>query len=973
MHEELPEAPVVNRLSYGLPPIGRMSSFGMDLGSLHPSAPDTERQIPPTPSLPPPPPPVPQKDNTTVDQATESRTQPLQHQPSLGYRSMVQQAFDDSQKDASFSPTSTTNSVYRSNSTSTSDISPIISQKPHSLATSSAAQNSYPVIAEEPSQPDSRRNTTETLRAEASSKPQEITAPPGSVRPAFARGDTPSTQDTNLGKRPTSIESPTHPEPERASVVDEAITDPAKVETRSVDPPIANASAEKSLPPVPAPSVENVPSTERTASEEWKEWQAHRKQFNAQAGFQDSGPTTPHLPSPIGRTESPPKGTVREIAGRLESNSGRSTPSNVNVTAPSPTSAAAEQARPAPEQRPAPEPRHESFRPTIPGGWQSYTSTATSGSHKLNSSSQQLAEPSINLLSQSRQPLGIANAVSQLEQSGLRAQDQPTEPSIRPSHLATHRSETTESIPTAKAPVREANDGITKTAFAAAATAGTALASAFVGHPEPEPKAAPESPTRSEISSENEWDASSSDGGDEQPQPERNQASHHARSISPDPIRPSTPPTLAERPLVAASTPSSIATASESDMPRSEPIDYPAPLRTSRILDSSPMSRPPIPNVALSTIPTNEDNDRLQHEIVKSLTPKSSNIDGDDTGPVAPPMAASNNSAYGRTDISRTPDQISNTNQTNQIPSSSHTLATVGSQPVPSSFAPGPPLAQRPHLQQRFSWETGSDKTPSTTTPKQLSPAATNSPDTIREAIHPVSSLSSLPVHSGPFDRSIAQQTTTSEPPPVAAGLNQTTQRQFSGSQQPLSQSESTRNQPSNSTIQPAGASFQASPSSNTGIPPIPGLSNIGNNDFSATPPQRQQGVTDPVSFRSIIALGTPHERILAFNESRQTHAASDGQLEEWMQSLNISEHSDVFALNGRISNDATEMTPAHKPSPRRTMTDSVGSRHIQEDGKKLMAKAGRFGGKAGIAAKGLFAKGKEKIRTASSGEKVAY
>jgi len=111
----------------------------------------------------------------------------------------------------------------------------------------------------------------------------------------------------------------------------------------------------------------------------------------------------------------------------------------------------------------------------------------------------------------------------------------------------------------------------------------------------------------------------------------------------------------------------------------------------------------------------------------------------------------------------------------------------------------------------------------------------------------------------------------------------------------------------------------------------------------------------------------------MAFNDSRQVHATSDGQLEGWLSSLNTPEHSDVFALNGRVSHEAAEVVSAHKPSPRRTLTESVGSRHIQEDGKKLMAKAGKFGGKAGIAAKGLFAKGKEKMRNASSGEKVAY
>lgn len=956
MHEGILEEPSVSRLSYGLPAIGRMSSFGMDLGSSDLSGPSSTRHVPPSPAQAPPPPPVPQKDESIVDQSAGGlRAQPLQHQSSLGYRSMVQQAFDDSQKDAAFSPTSTTNSVFRSNSASTSDISPIISHKPHALATSSAAQSTHPAVLEEPSQTDSRRNTTETLRAE-----------PASLSPNYG-----VTQHSNLAES-TNVDSPVRPEQESASLVDNAVAVPPNGDMLSNETPVPAASGEKALQSVPAPLGETAPSTERTTSEEWKEWQTQRKQFNATAGIQDSGPTTPHVPSPIPHSESPPKGTGRDLADQLESNPGRTSPGNLNIATPAPGVTIAEPTRPTPQLR------NESFRPILPGGWQSYASTAPSETQQIS------------------------------------------EPSIRPSPLAAHRSETTESIPTAKAPARGANDGITTTAFAAAATAGTALASAFMGHQDPEHKAVP-SPTRSEVSSENEWDQSSSEDEDEQPPLSGNEASH-GQVISPGHVGPAIGPTSTERTISAAPVPSSLAATSESSRSRSDSIEYPAPLRTSRILESSPISRPPIPNVALSTTSTQEDNDKLQHDIVNSLTPKSSNIDGGSfsAGHIVPQVVRSNDSASWPTNVTQTPSQVNTIDQTARTPSSAHSLATVTSPLQNPSSAQGVPSAQRPHLQQRFSWETSSDKTPSTATPKQLSPVPTNSPDTIREGIHPMSSLSGLAVRGGPSDPNLDQQSTPSARPPIPGGLSQNPQRQSSGPQPPFPQPESVRNQPSITTIQPTGASLQsqrqsggsqqaagqmqttnqsqypqpdpaqvqsfsgsypqqsqqhqtASTSAATGVPPSTGPSKAKTNDFAEPPHHNQQVTTDPMSFRSILALGTPHERILAFNESRQAHAESDGQLEGWLSSLNTSEHSDVFALNGRVSNDTSELTSAHKPSPRRTLTESVGSRHIQEDGKKLMAKAGRFGGKAGIAAKGLFAKGKERMRTASSGEKVAY
>jgi hypothetical protein len=133
-----------------------------------------------------------------------------------------------------------------------------------------------------------------------------------------------------------------------------------------------------------------------------------------------------------------------------------------------------------------------------------------------------------------------------------------------------------------------------------------------------------------------------------------------------------------------------------------------------------------------------------------------------------------------------------------------------------------------------------------------------------------------------------------------------------------------------------------------------------------------QTPTAEPVPFRAIMSLESPQARIKAFNESRSAYATSDGQLENWLTSMTTSEHSDVFAMNGHVSQEAAEAT-SHRPSQRRILTDSAGARQMQEDGKRLISKAGKFGGKAGTAAKGLFAKGKERMRHVSHGEKVVH
>ena len=110
--------------------------------------------------------------------------------------------------------------------------------------------------------------------------------------------------------------------------------------------------------------------------------------------------------------------------------------------------------------------------------------------------------------------------------------------------------------------------------------------------------------------------------------------------------------------------------------------------------------------------------------------------------------------------------------------------------------------------------------------------------------------------------------------------------------------------------------------------------------------------------------IGNHNARMDAYVQNRSHYAQSDGLLDQWMASMHESpEHADVFS--GRPQ---ANVASSNRPSPGRSMPSISGGKTMQEDGKRLMAAAGRFGGKAGGAAKGLFAKGKEKLRQASAG-----
>lgn len=875
--EGIPETVLeADRPNFGLPLIDRFSGFGMDLGSHETPGTQTIPEAPQSPSHPPPPVP-PKGDSAAGEIRAKSDMQDLKHQPTLGYRSVVQQAFDESQDQTPFSATSGSGTIDRSNSASTADISPIISRKPESAPTDAVSQDVYPAIPEEPLPSESRPTSTATLRAGVVEPQQSKTfAPPAQIRSGYRRDVTPPGRDNSPAKRPLNVEPPIHVEPQHGSLVDRG--DDA---TSAGQQPRDRDMEEKPLPVEPASETSGFapPSTERTTLEEWEEWQTQKRQLNVQAGLPNRGPNTPHAPSPIQRSETPAKGTVRDLAGRLESNSGRSTPVNANGQATSPD---AEQSRPTPQGR------LESFRPMIPGGWQSYTSASS---------------PS------------TPGSVTPSHHEESASQFQP--------RFAQARMDSTESIPTARAPanLNAQSQGITQKAFSAAAVAGSALAGALTGERDTEQTQNSHDP--SEDSSENEWDRSSTSSkqgseltteplappgyGEKSQAPEKSQLTSssviHAPASHPEPV--STP------------TPIPHATPGESDY-------YPAPLRTSRMFDTS-LSHPSVPDVSMPReSPAEADNERLQFEIVKSLTPKSSGLTGevrDQTrqSEAAPQPVAHQNTADTEVESMNVPSQKSSPSQSGEgvMPSIDTSLASIGQAKPPVD--PATLSAGKHFLQQRFSWETGSSQPPSASTPKQMSPPSTSSPDTIRAQIRPVLSSFDSPQRISDFGQPVDRQQTPPDPPSMPTEV-------------------------SNFSTVDAPASQPAKPSP-----------------------------SETTSFRTIMNLSTSQERVRAFNESRQAYATPNGQLEDWLMSMRTAEHSELFAHNGRVSQDVAESTTAHKPSPRRLLTESTSARHMQEDGKRLMAAAGRIGGKAGIAAKGLFAKGKEKMRNASSGEKVVH
>ena len=176
-------------------------------------------------------------------------------------------------------------------------------------------------------------------------------------------------------------------------------------------------------------------------------------------------------------------------------------------------------------------------------------------------------------------------------------------------------------------------------------------------------------------------------------------------------------------------------------------------------------------------------------------------------------------------------------------------------------------------------------------------------------------------------------------------------------------------------------------------------------------------------AFREILALRTPADRIRAYNATREQFAQMNTGLAHWITvtTNETPEHVDLLSTMGRPSGPPTShagtptrgklsglrsagvqstqqpyyqqylnassqpitpgsntASPGYSDFPEKPTFPSSGgsgnklsSHQVQAKGKDLLKNAGVFGGKANVAAKGLFSKGKSKLRGSGGGDKV--
>lgn len=367
--------------------------------------------------------------------------------------------------------------------------------------------------------------------------------------------------------------------------------------------------------------------------------------------------------------------------------------------------------------------------------------------------------------------------------------------------------------------------------------------------------------------------------------------------------------------------------------------------------------------VGANTSPNEADNDRLREEIMRSLSrensqepeerpqPSQSGNPNEDSIPQQFEKYWENSNGPGE----GTPKALASETQpawTSSIPSAPQDPYAVPSQAA-QPLASEPP--QKPKLGRRFSWESSS----SADEPAQPVPGSYQSP--------PDGLAPQEPEPIPDYDDSHL----------TAHGM---TDGEISGTESQKAE------RPRLSIVPPV--------SQNT-TPPEQVIPPVSESHLDLSLPDYTRSSTVDESklqgFRDILQITTPVARIRAFGETRNQFAVLDTGLNHWLQvTLNDQpQHAHLVQESQTLSSgfpksspttrrfpkltslgtlsasreDGTPTSASHVRRPSGHIGTIVNRQNVEQRGKEFLHTAGTFGGKAGEAAKGLFAKGRSKFR----------
>lgn len=318
----------------------------------------------------------------------------LQHQQSIGLRSVVHQAFDTSEDQIPATPSSMAESgVARSASGGTSVISPIISRGP-------SISRAIPNIEKEGSTPTGPQAELDETAVDNSTpiSSTRLTIPrqlPANVSPSqpstLSQGEMPPPNFIPGHRRDTSTPSPNNSPARTPALESSKLAQPLLEAELAVVTPTEPTHFEKSdsqarESTLPSESASYLTKSGDAKTErqpvDWKPLNVEARvpklyvpsvvdtNMKRQEGSISGSPITPSKDPLTSRPDSPSKNRVRDLAGKFESNSSSRRGSNHSISQSN--SQKADDASPT---RPVVD-RLESFRPRLPGAWESFSSNA---------------------------------------------------------------------------------------------------------------------------------------------------------------------------------------------------------------------------------------------------------------------------------------------------------------------------------------------------------------------------------------------------------------------------------------------------------------------------------------------------------------------------------------------------------------------------------------------------------------------
>ncbi|KAL8760783.1 MAG: hypothetical protein Q9184_003042 [Pyrenodesmia sp. 2 TL-2023] len=1003
---------VKDSLSPQLPDVARMSGFGeLFTGTSSPiqglsatSAPNTTSQ-------------------STSHQSAESQSPgPLQHQPSLGFRSVVHQAFDIND---SVPETPSSSSIGRSGSGGTSVVSPIISRGPSSATPNldfrapqirPATPPPLGQSADSEARPQSSGSLDTPKATARKASLDSVNHRPATFMPGHRRDLSTPSPDNSPARTPALEANKQLQQPQEAEL---AMTTP--IDTQF---PYHHSQSESSQSSRTSPVKSSDPSDFATMHPS----RIGHFQVEANVSPQAMPGDTPRSPAGSNRSR------VRNLADKFESS--RSSPTG-SERAPSPVKTSFLPSQATNQSRPLVANRLESFRPKLPGGWESSVSLAP------------LAPANKS------EPTSAPVPLQQRLQNAARG--------VSPSKTARSDSRDSRSqVPDRGGPAHVLNedDGHGIDPFASLAAAGSALAGAFSSamgtDNDVEDKHSPTRSTDETDQQQSDPMAAITDSGKSRP---RNASVNTA--LVPE----------ASKPMLLATPDDGVS----SIMPT--PLDklaQPAQSRESKAGDYFSAGLTPkqqtssdsytsqgtastkrselLPSISTESQPQYE-SDRLRREIIRELSPRVS----------SEPSTAAESDYQSRYSSRQTTDPNATRVDSMVIPreydsywndpasgQSSRTSSVKGpskavrdamaqyhqgqstTSPVAEKASSLPPvggkegpaqdqMAERPEMPgHRFSWEGPHEVIPPVNAhlPSEMptsenkgggQPAHALHGDMSRGISHDSDQGSphvpspeaghdgpSLPSEKMPVDRPM-------DPNPMryssdletAAVPNETDPNRANEYSAPSIARESAVHDygPVDSRAESYPHQSLPNEQDRNHDPPQP---RVSMSDAAALPalPAGQPKIHN---FRDILAMKEPLDRIQAYNESREAFANTDTGLAHWLAVTitDLPEHKDILphgrllgptdykpstarsklgallpgsSLNAGSATsgpNAGQMPSANSPqgfSPSSGNT-KLSSQQMQARGKDLLHTAGVFGGKANVAAKGLFSKGKSRFR----------